>query len=120
MSFSPPCTLKVRCVIHEDEVGFIAHCPTLDVYSQGDTQEEAFEHLREALDLFVDSCTERGVLREVLEDCGVWQERSVPSLAVAKELGFRGAETATPYNSHEFEAPVPSHIDLQLPFSPDQ
>lgn len=120
MSFSPPCTLKVRCVIHEDEVGFIAHCSALDVYSQGDTQEEAFEHLKEALDLFIESCTERGVLREVLEDAGIWQESSIPSFVITEEFGGGGAATTPPYNPPTSESPVPSHIHLQLPFSPDQ
>jgi predicted RNase H-like HicB family nuclease len=34
--------------------GFSSHCPELDVASQGDTEEEARDNLREALELFLE------------------------------------------------------------------
>jgi predicted RNase H-like HicB family nuclease len=49
---------------------FVASCPILDVYSQGETNEKAKENLKEALFLFLGSCIERGTLRQVLKDCG--------------------------------------------------
>ena len=49
---------------------FIAKCPLLDVYSQGDSKKEALEHLTEALQLFVESCFERGTLDQVMKKCG--------------------------------------------------
>ena len=49
---------------------YISVCPPLDVFSQGETEEAALANLAEALQLFVESCYERGTLEEVLKDCG--------------------------------------------------
>ena len=49
---------------------YVSCCPILDVYSQGDTAEEAKHNLIEAITLFAISCFERGTLEEVLKDCG--------------------------------------------------
>jgi predicted RNase H-like HicB family nuclease len=49
---------------------FVAQCPLLDVYTQGATRAEAFENLREAIKLFLQSCLERGTLEQVLRDSG--------------------------------------------------
>ena len=74
-----PREIKVRCRVREDkEVGYIAQCPALDVFSQGNTKDEAESNLKEALDLFVESCKERGVLVDVLKECGVWPESERP------------------------------------------
>jgi predicted RNase H-like HicB family nuclease len=45
-------TRRLTAVIHREGDGFVALCPELDVASQGDTIEEARNHLREALELF--------------------------------------------------------------------
>ena len=34
-----------------DEVGFSVYCPALDVYSEGDTVEQALVNIREAIEL---------------------------------------------------------------------
>lgn len=49
---------------------YISKCPILDVWSQGETKEKAIENLREALQLFLMDCFERGSLDKVLKDCG--------------------------------------------------
>ncbi|MCY3853342.1 MAG: hypothetical protein OXG03_07225 [Gammaproteobacteria bacterium] len=56
--------------IKTDEVGYISHCPSLDVFSQGATEEEAINNLLEALKMFLASCYARGTLDEVLRECG--------------------------------------------------
>jgi predicted RNase H-like HicB family nuclease len=48
---------------------FVACCPILDVYSQGNSEDEAKENLVEAVALFITSCVERGALEAVLRDC---------------------------------------------------
>ena len=52
------------------EKWFVAACPILDITSQGDNEEQAKKNLGEAISLFFTSCFERGVLDEVLKDCG--------------------------------------------------
>lgn len=42
-------------VIEQEGEGFVALCPELDIASQGDSVEEARVHLREAVELFLES-----------------------------------------------------------------
>lgn len=49
---------------------FLASCSSLDVVTQGETQEEAKRNMGEALHLFFRSCIERGTLDAVLKQCG--------------------------------------------------
>ena len=108
-----PRKIKVRCRVRKDrEVGYIAQCQSLDVLSQGNTKEEAVSNLTEALDLFVESCKERGVLVDVLKECGVWPESERPILhleAPAPALAVGRTGGAYPAPSHSS-----SHPDLQI------
>ncbi len=49
---------------------FVASCSILDIHSQGETEPQARNNLGEALSLFFVSCFDRGVLDDVLRDCG--------------------------------------------------
>ena len=91
--------VDVQCRIQKDEVGYIAHCPSLDVFSQSGTEEKAIANLAEALQLFLESCRERGTLDAVLADCGF--EEEVVSSSV---------ERRTPARSRS-----KSHLDIQIP-----
>ena len=59
-------------VWREDDV-YISCWAPLDLYSQGDTPDDAVTNLIEAVHLFVESCIERGTLRAVLADLGTKQ-----------------------------------------------
>lgn len=43
---------RLTAVIHREGNAFVAHCPELDIASQGGTIELARDNLREALELF--------------------------------------------------------------------
>ncbi|MBC7945106.1 MAG: type II toxin-antitoxin system HicB family antitoxin [Burkholderiales bacterium] len=62
--------VRVRAQVKKEGQWFISCAPALDVRSQGRTKEEALSNLSEALRLFIESCFGRGVLEEVLKDCG--------------------------------------------------
>ena len=49
-------TIQVQfpAVITKEEKLYVAHCPELDVASQGKTVEEALENLREAIELYLE------------------------------------------------------------------
>jgi predicted RNase H-like HicB family nuclease len=49
---------------------FIAHCPPLDLASQGRTLTEAKKNLIEASQLFIISCLERGTLEQAMRELG--------------------------------------------------
>jgi predicted RNase H-like HicB family nuclease len=70
---------------------YLASCPILDIHSQGDTEKEAKANLCEAVSLFITSCFERGVLDEVLKNCGfqaVYSDRPHGKQKVVKKSDY--------------------------------
>jgi predicted RNase H-like HicB family nuclease len=61
---------RLRYEISEAEGWIVASAQDLDVHSQGHTESEALENLREALELFIVSCLKRNTLDQVLRDSG--------------------------------------------------
>ncbi len=62
--------IQLSFELAEKEKWYVASCPALDVFSQGETERQAERNLREALCLFLTSCVERGTLNTVLKECG--------------------------------------------------
>lgn len=54
--------------IFRDGSGWTSYCPELDLCSCGDTEAEAGEMLKEAIDLFFEHCEEEGDLDEALRE----------------------------------------------------
>ncbi|HYG64382.1 MAG TPA: hypothetical protein VEL74_17525 [Thermoanaerobaculia bacterium] len=48
----------------------MAGCPALDLFSQGQSEEEAKRSLEEAIGLWVEDCLERGTLDQALRELG--------------------------------------------------
>ena len=63
-------TVKLPIRVIKKDRWYVASCPVLDVFSQGDTEKKATDNLSEALSLFLISCLERGTLEQVLRECG--------------------------------------------------
>ena len=57
-------------VLKKEGGWYIAHCPPLDITTQGRTEEEAKKNLVEASELFVTSCFERGTFEQALRELG--------------------------------------------------
>lgn len=55
----------------EPEGGYSALCPELGVASQGETIEEAEANLKEAIELYLGSAKELGILKQVLGEAGI-------------------------------------------------
>jgi predicted RNase H-like HicB family nuclease len=49
---------------------YVAHCPPLDITTQGQTEAEAKKNLVEASELFVISCFERGTFEQAVRELG--------------------------------------------------
>ena len=60
----------VPIVFFEEGNVIIAHCVPLDVSSCGHDVEEARRKVREAIELFLETCEDIGTLNEVLEESG--------------------------------------------------
>lgn len=88
-------TFQFPLQIIQKERWYVASCPVLDVYSQGETSEQARKNLIEALTLFITSCFERGTLDAVL-----------------KESGFRPYQPSLPTEGNMIRIPI--HL-LQQP-----
>ena len=56
--------------VRREDGAYISRWAPLDVHSQGDTRDDAVTNLIEAVQLFVESCIERGTLEAVLADLG--------------------------------------------------
>lgn len=57
---------------------FVAYCPVLDLSTCGATYDQAAEAFGEALSIFLEECTNRGTLDEVLQSCG-WEVKKTGS-----------------------------------------
>lgn len=56
--------MKLTVLLEPDgEGGFTALCPELDVASQGDTEDEAADNLREAVDLLLETAQREEIQR---------------------------------------------------------
>ena len=62
--------MRVPAGVKKDGGTFVASCDILDVHSQGETEKQALENLVEALQLFVETCFEKGTLEQVLQAQG--------------------------------------------------
>jgi predicted RNase H-like HicB family nuclease len=91
---------KLFGVMKREGNWYVAHCPPLDLTTQGRTASEAKKNLIEASELFLISCLERGTLDHAL-----------------KELGFvpRKAQPVNIANAFPIAVPVPFGIEKSLP-----
>ncbi len=81
--------------IKEEGRWYIAHCPPLDITTQGRTLSEAKKNLIEASELFIMSCLERGTFDQAL-----------------KELGFvAGGVQRVPVDAFRISFPVPFRFE---------
>ena len=53
-------------LIPEAEGGYTVYCPELDIYTQGETEDECLENLREAAELHLEELGDMSKLREVI------------------------------------------------------
>ncbi len=72
-------TMKLTLLVQPDNTpdgkhpGFSSLCPELDVASQGDTEEEARDNLREALELFLEDVDQGELARRLAAGARVSQ-----------------------------------------------
>ena len=74
-------TITLHVEFHKDGDAWVAFCPRLDVGSQAETKDGALAAVREAVELWFESCLERSVLREALIEAGFTlstPEHSIP------------------------------------------
>jgi len=81
---------------------FIACCPILDVWTQGESMPRAKQNIAEALQMFLIDCFERGTLERVLKESGFVPLKKDEGKSIKS---IRGAE--------QISIPLPFIIDQQ-------
>ncbi len=76
MATSIQAEFKLFGTVKREGGWYVAHCPPLDVTTQGRSVAEAKENLREASELFIVSCLERGTLDQALQELGLKRSQS--------------------------------------------
>ncbi len=102
MKLTVQAEFKLFGVMKREGNWHIAHCPPLDLTTQGRSASEARKNLAEAAQLFILSCLERGTLDQAL-----------------KELGFvplkEGSEKLLPH-AFRMAIPIPFGFEKSLPW----
>lgn len=68
----------------EIEGGYSAICTDLDVASQGETIDEAVSNIKEAIELYIESAKELGIMNEILERLGLASEELSEGVNIPK------------------------------------
>ncbi|GEM_PF-883522 len=71
-------------VKEELEGGYSAVCTDLDVASQGETIDEAIENVKEAIELYIESAKELGIMDDVLDKLGLTKKDLKNDVSVPK------------------------------------
>jgi len=60
-------TLRISAdLVPEEEGGYTVYCPELDIYTQGETEEECLANLREAAQLHLEELGSPATIRKVI------------------------------------------------------
>lgn len=62
--------VKLSLQTRRDSADWVVWCPVIDVATQARTKKQALENLREAVELWFESCVSRGVLDQALQESG--------------------------------------------------
>jgi hypothetical protein len=80
---------SLKGAFREDAIagGVVSQCPALNIYSHGATKEDAKSALISTVQLFVETCYQRGTLGKVLKEAGFipMPHRVGVALAAAKQ-----------------------------------
>ena len=66
--------ILLNVVVKEEGRGYSVVCPELNVASQGETFEETISNIKEAVELYIESAEQLGIMDEVLEQLGISKE----------------------------------------------
>ena len=104
MGNSPTSRITVDIEIRHIGDRFLSACPALDLFSQGDTEEEAKNHLLDALNGFLETCQEMGTLQTVLSEAGLLEldagypiKRMQQSISLPPRLNLGRQHEAQPH-----------------------
>jgi len=105
--------LRLTAYVHEEDGLWVAGCPSLDVFSQGETEDRARTNLHEAVELWIDSCLERNTLSKALQELGWYRISSgVEPSKHADVVGIVGLKDETAESlgeEYSLEVTIPAY-----------
>jgi predicted RNase H-like HicB family nuclease len=105
-------TIQMNCGVRpDDDTGlFVSYCPTLDIYSQGGSEDEAIEAIKSAVALRLSTALGHGRLEKLLRKAGFKIAPHLPSdTHPASDAEFVHVQTVP----NEFKA-IPVEVPLTL------
>ena len=81
-------SVRLEAWFRRDGPEWLVWCPAIDVMTQARTKKQALESLREAVELWFESCIERGVLDAALREVGF--TKVPPDEEIAEWVNFVG------------------------------
>ena len=67
-------TITLRLEVEREDDVYVASCPDLDISSYGDTVENAYSHLKDAITLYLDTIEEDGERERIFQERGITVE----------------------------------------------
>lgn len=88
----------------------VSYCPALNIFSQGESEDQARRAIGSAVSLFLQSCYERGQLDRALREAG-FRASSRTGIVPVKSLGLDQEWIAVEERYEEvFDFDVPLHL----------
>jgi predicted RNase H-like HicB family nuclease len=107
-------SVRLEAAFRQEGGCWLAWCLPLDVMTQAETKEEAFQSLKEAVGLWFESCIERGVLDEALSEVGfqpIKPGESLPEDASVVKVAKPSRAVKDNFTaSEDFEVVIPAYI----------
>jgi predicted RNase H-like HicB family nuclease len=104
--------LHLSAVVRQEGDLWVAGCPSLEVFSQGRSEEDAKANLQEAVEMWIDSCLERNTLATALRELG-WYRVSPGTVPKDREIiGVLKAEEDLPASlgrEYPLEVTIPAY-----------
>ena len=90
-------------IVKEKPGMYVSYCPALELCSQGKTPKHAERMIIEATKIFIEDCLERGILNDVLKECGFYSIYQNPP----RKKNKKGTATNPKVRQIEFPAELP-------------
>jgi predicted RNase H-like HicB family nuclease len=107
-------TLRLEIATKYDGDQWLAWCRPLDILSQGNSKKEAMASLKEAIELWFESCLQRGVLDDALREVGFKrgkpEEKPPTGAKNIVHVEARDVTSSSDFTPDYIEVSVPAYI----------
>lgn len=103
-------TLRLEIAVRKDDDQWLAWCLPLDVLSQADSKKKAIAALKEAVQLWFESCIQRGVLDAALRELSFKRGKPGEKIPGTANIISVHARKITPASDF-----TPEYINITVP-----